>query len=391
MSQSIKNKKTSKTQRKQTTGQNRKTAVKKGRSRMFGQQTNRNLSTGRLGLSGSSRSSTTRHSQVIEEDEYIADINGSVGFVTTAYSINPGQAGTFPWASKIAALYEKYDFKTLEFYYTREVSEFATNGQAGKIMLSCDYDASDSPPTSKQQVLDTVPHADSMPCVPRLPLRIDCNQARNQDSKYVRPGAQPAGTDIKTYDLGQLYVSTQGCTNTTLIGELRVKYVCVLKVPILEPPAITSGSFVIQSAVTGETAAATTVLGALFASATNPVVYVNTIGATIASTGVITVPAGKYLVSGNCLASNSSVAITAANGQFANAASSGGLNGSGTAGLVVTNQTSTHNAWCLTMPSFVFDTSQSGTALCFQAAFTYASGTTLNQANLTIQYLSAVL
>jgi hypothetical protein len=107
---------------------------------------------------------TNRLKQVIAEDEYIAEVNGSVGFATTQYNVNIGQSATFPWGYKIAALYEKYDFDYIEFYYKREVSEFAANGQTGKVMLSFDYDASDSPPTSKQQVEDTNPHIDGMPC-----------------------------------------------------------------------------------------------------------------------------------------------------------------------------------------------------------------------------------
>jgi len=93
-----------------------------------------------LTLKTSTSAATTRRGQIIEEDEYIADIVGSTAFATTAYPVNPGQSNTFPWANKIASLYEKYDFERLEFYYRREVSEFATNGQAGKVMLSFDYD-----------------------------------------------------------------------------------------------------------------------------------------------------------------------------------------------------------------------------------------------------------
>jgi len=50
----------------------------------------------------------------------------------------------------------------------------------------------------------------------------------------VRPGAQPANTDLKTYDAGILYVSTQGNANTNVIGELHVRYRCTLKKPVLE-------------------------------------------------------------------------------------------------------------------------------------------------------------
>jgi hypothetical protein len=189
---------------------------------------------GPLGLSGGGSYATSRRSQVIEEDEYIGEVNGSVAFATTAYPLNPGQSGTFPWGNKIAQLYEKYDFEFVEFYYKREVSEYASNGQTGKVILSFDYDASDSAPTTKQQVEDTVPHIDGMPCTATIRLPIDCRCVRNGPARYVRPGGQPAGTDIKTYDAGNLYVSTQGCAGTTTIGELRVRYRCRFSEPVLE-------------------------------------------------------------------------------------------------------------------------------------------------------------
>jgi len=188
---------------------------------------NTQLGTGGLKLSSANRGTTRKH-QYIEEDEYIGEVNGSVAFSTTAYPINPGQSSTFPWACKIAALYEKYRFVSIEFYYRREVSEYATNGQTGKVMLSCDYDASDSAPTSKQQVLDTEPHEDGMPCKDTIVLRLDCDQMQRQDGCYVRPGTQPVNTDIKTYDAGNLYVSTYGNANTSVLGELRVRYKCFL-------------------------------------------------------------------------------------------------------------------------------------------------------------------
>jgi len=193
---------------------------------------------GALGLGSGVSGATTRRAQVISEDEYIGEVAGSVGFAVSQYPCNPGQASTFPWGNRIAALYEEYDFEMLEFYYKREVSEFATNGQAGKVILSFDYDASDLAPTSKQQVEDTVPHQDGMPCTPIIRLSIDCARLRKNPAKYVRPGAQPANTDIKTYDCGTLNVSTQGNTNTSTIGELRVRYRCRLSEPVLEAPAV---------------------------------------------------------------------------------------------------------------------------------------------------------
>jgi len=186
---------------------------------------------------------TTRRTQTICEDEYIGEVLAtSTGFATSQYMANPGQALTFPWGSKIAALYEEYEFQYLEFYYKREVSEYASLGTTGKVILSFDYDATDSAPTSKQQVEDTVPHMDGMPSTPEIRLKIDCARMRKNPGKYVRPGAQPANTDIKTYDCGNLYVSTYGLeASSGTLGELRVRYCVKLSEPVLEASQVVGG------------------------------------------------------------------------------------------------------------------------------------------------------
>jgi hypothetical protein len=188
-----------------------------------------------------SNRATNRRTQVIEEDEYIGEVLGSVSFVSTSYPINPGQSATFPWGSKIASLYDEYEFEYLEFYYKREVSEFSTNGQAGKVILSALYDATAPTPTTKQMVEDSWPHIDGMPCTEQILLRLDCARMKANDSHYVRYGAQPANTDLKTYDAGQLFVSTYGNTNATVVGELHVRYRVKFAEPILEPADVAGG------------------------------------------------------------------------------------------------------------------------------------------------------
>jgi len=178
----------------------------------------------------------------IDEDELIGIVNGSVAFATTSYSCNPGQVTTFPWGNKIAQLYEEYDFESLEFYYTATVTGYATEGQTGTVVLSFDYDASDVAPTTQQQVENTVPHTvPALPSNPMAILTIDCNRIRKNVAKYVRPGALPAGADIKTYDAGNLYVSTNGCTGASQCGELHVRYKCRLIEPILEASSLAGG------------------------------------------------------------------------------------------------------------------------------------------------------
>jgi hypothetical protein len=322
-----------------------------------------------------------RKTHTISEDEYIGEVNGSVLFATTSYPINPGQATTFPWGSRIASLYEKYHFTRLEFYYRREVSEFATNGQAGKVMLSVDFDASDNPPATKQQVLDTEPHIDGMPCVESIILRVDCRQMAHQDGCYVRPGAQPANTDIKTYDAGNLFVSTYGNTNNSAIGELRVRYTVVVSVPVLESTVTLGapGSYLwIASPFAGEAPAATTVYQPLFASATNPILIGNGIGATIASTGLITLPAGVYTIEANLSCVN--VGSTDTVGGFialcTSASADTGVVFTATATVQsLVNGVLSGGKWGNgELSQIVWNTAQMGTTVCIQSALAYSAG-----------------
>lgn len=233
----------------------------------------------------------------IVEDEFITNINGSVSFATSGFYMNPGQVLTFPWLSTISKQFEKYEVKSMTFYYKPLVSGFATAGQTGKIMLSFDYDASDPLPSTKQQVEDTHPHADAMP-YEECYLPLSSYQLNSQDSKYVRPGGLPPNADIKTYDGGLLAVSTQGCQNTSEIGELRVRYSIDLFVPVLESTTTIPTNF--HTSIFEVTPGAIT-SGDLLWTAT----AVNPLGI-LAAAGTLIFPAGNYLLTMNLLYTDSS-------------------------------------------------------------------------------------
>lgn len=181
---------------------------------------------------------------IVEESEYIGEVLslGSdltpAGPYTNVYVLpcNPGQAMTFPWLYTIAKNYEKYRFLALKFIYKPEVTEFSVTGSnTGKVILSADYDASDAPPSSKQQQEDTDPHTDGMPYQSIL-LSLDPSEMhRNSDAKYVRPAGLPGSADIKTYDCANFTISVQGQSgNVQTLGELHVSYIVELSVPVLE-------------------------------------------------------------------------------------------------------------------------------------------------------------
>jgi len=247
------------------------------------------------GKGSTNNRTTNRQQMIVEEDEYIQEVTvaNQPNFNNVQYFVNPGQAATFPWLATVAQRFEKYQFEYLEFYYKREVSEFATDGQVGKVIFSFDSDATDAAPNSKQQMEDTDPHADCMPSenLPRFAIPKEILQGPH-DAFYVRPGAQPAFTDLKTYDIGVLNVATQGILHNVAVGELHVRYKVKLSIPVLEnaaaPQARTMSMF--QSTAAEAVGATTVATNLALATATsNQLQVVNTAGSFVP-------PAGAYLI-----------------------------------------------------------------------------------------------
>jgi len=241
---------------------------------------------------------------LVEEHEFIYDVVGNgtnFGVVNAGnpFPINPGQSATFPWLSLQAKQWERYKFKWVKLEYLREVSEFATAGTTGKVMVNVDLDASDQPPATKTQVLDTdrTLLCHGMPCENFSMVIPERLLHPTGIPLYVRPGGLPGASDIKTYDCGNIWVSTSGVAdNTTKLGELHITYRVEFSVPILEStttaPINNSVAYAIQSTTLALTSTVTsTILWPTAALVTNGV------GATFnATTGSITPTPGNYLV-----------------------------------------------------------------------------------------------
>jgi hypothetical protein len=198
-----------------------------------------------------------------------------------------------------AKQWERYKFKWIKFEYLREVSEFATAGTIGKVMLNIDLDASDQPPSTKTQVMDTDKTllAHGMPCEDFSMVIPGKLLHPTGQPLYVRPGGLPGASDIKTFDCGNLWVSTSGVSdNTTKLGELHVTYAVEFSVPVLEStttaPINNSVSFATQSTALALT---TTVAGTILWPVAS-VLANGTMSVFNATTGSITPPPGNYLV-----------------------------------------------------------------------------------------------
>lgn len=165
----------------------------------------------------------------VHHRELVADVAGSVAFATTAYAINPGLAATFPWEYMQARLYESYCFDNL----TVEYIPMKGSDKDGRVSLAIDFDAADAAPGSMAQVGNYHLQASDRIWNP-LAISVDKNDLEKFGvQRYVRAGAV-AGTDIKTYDVGNLYVSTIGCADTSSIGTIYLEFDLWLMTPQLD-------------------------------------------------------------------------------------------------------------------------------------------------------------
>lgn len=176
----------------------------------------------------------------VRHREYLCDVLGSVNFAITGYAVNPGLGGSFPWLSPIANQFESYLFKNLTFEFETQKSA----STSGTVMLTMDFDAADAAPVNKTQFKSyngSVRSAVWDECCFHAP---SANLQKFGVQRYVRSGALGANLDIKTYDVGNLFVATQGCADATAIGELYVVY----DVELITPQSDVAGEALSESA-----------------------------------------------------------------------------------------------------------------------------------------------
>jgi len=209
--------------------------IMKGKTKQ--QNAGRKGGAGKKGPKNKNKNSKTDPYKFIEyeREELIQPVWTQTQFEAVGYAINPGNSSMFPWLSKIAGQWEKYKFLKLEVHYRPNITEYSPNA-AGLLILQGDYDALDPVPLSSTQMLDSEPKATCMPCKSMV-LRLSPREMANSGQMhYVRTGYPPFGSDLKTYDVGQVFFGADGSASAALCGRLYVKYKVRLEVPILDEP-----------------------------------------------------------------------------------------------------------------------------------------------------------
>lgn len=156
---------------------------------------------------GSSRS-------VYRECERVANVAGSVGFSVVAnLACNPGISESFPWLSGHAVLYEKFRVQRLVYRY----KNLKGTSSDGNVLMMFDYDTLDAIPTSAIEITQSTVYEDGAPW--RIfEMHVPCDNR----SYFTRSGA--VSGDLKTYDMGRVFVASEGCADTSTHGYLEVEY-----------------------------------------------------------------------------------------------------------------------------------------------------------------------
>lgn len=154
------------------------------------------------------------------------------GTTNRFFRLNPASFGTFPWLSQIAVAFEKYKFRYLRFTYYARVS---TNTSAS-ILLSPEYDAADTGnhtekglASNQDTVEDAVYKTIVLRCDPKKMNGSYKEHYNVTDTRYAQ-----TSQDLKTIDVGKLYVGVDGVANTNY-GKLWVEY----EVDLINPQEIT--------------------------------------------------------------------------------------------------------------------------------------------------------
>jgi hypothetical protein len=175
----------------------------------------------------------TSDSVRIRHRELLASIQGQTTFTidpnTGTFPINPGLVSTFPWLAVQAAAWEKYRFHSLKFCYYPKCG----SNQQGSVMLGCDYDAADSPPTLETQLSS---YYGTQEDAPWKEICFNADLKRVRDARYIRT-SMPTGQDIKTFDAGTFYLATLDAGTAAPFGKLWIEYDVELMIPQQSPAA----------------------------------------------------------------------------------------------------------------------------------------------------------
>jgi len=163
-------------------------------------------------------------------------IDGSVGFSNIVIPVQPGISTTFPWLSNMAGNWENYKFNKIAFRFVSRSSTSFT----GSVVMAPDYDASDTPPSSYQEMSSFQNAISDAPWKDILCILNPRSTTLVGNSRYIRLGPLSDNEDIKLYDVANLNIAVVGQASAAVVGELWVEYDIWLQIPQLQSQSLVS-------------------------------------------------------------------------------------------------------------------------------------------------------
>lgn len=175
--------------------------------------------------------------RILARREFLTTVSGSTTFSANSFSINPALSSFAIFGAAEARLYESYRCRKLRFDFVPQKGA----DKDGILYMAIDYDAADSAPSNLAD-MSTMGgfEGDRIWCESSLGSgRID--NAKMVTERYTRTAGLASNLDIKTYDIGNLVVATDGCADTSTIGNIFVEYEFELLTP--QPSTVDSQGF----------------------------------------------------------------------------------------------------------------------------------------------------
>jgi hypothetical protein len=156
---------------------------------------------------------------VFQHREYLGDLysgyvpegESASNYTIQPFIINPGNETLFPLLEPIASQFQEWELRGAIVELKSLCGEFATNTSLGSVFVGTQYNVLEAAPANKLE-LENLEYSTS--CKPSVNLIhcIECSPVNDvMTHLYVAPNnVYPEDCDLRFYDLGTIYIGTQG-------------------------------------------------------------------------------------------------------------------------------------------------------------------------------------
>lgn len=169
---------------------------------------------------------------IIAHREFVTDLSGSVNFSLQSFALQPTNSTLFPFLSTQALYYENWELlgAVVEYVPTSGYPLAGASPAAGVVILATEYNPNAPPFISKQQ-METYEYCTSAAPFEQQLHPIECARTSNPLPELFTRTTTVPGASLPLYDMGTLYVATQGMPAVYTIGELWITYKVRLRKP----------------------------------------------------------------------------------------------------------------------------------------------------------------